>query len=425
MTSHTTSVEKNWAGNLEYGSQRIEGPSTVATLQQLVASSGSIKGLGTRHSFNSIADTQGIHISTRDLGQGVFIDQARGTVTVDAGVRYGELAQVLWEQGLALPNLASLPHISVVGACATATHGSGDANGNLSTSVESFEIVTCKGDLRTCSAEVDGENFNGMVVHLGALGIVTKITLRVVPKFLVAQTVYENLPAEELYAHFDQITGSAYSVSLFTDWRTSNINQVWLKQKTQNLDVASPQRDFYGALQAAYDLHPVAGVSAESCSTQCGIPGPWHERLPHFKLSHTPSVGEEIQSEYFVRREHAVEAFRRIRGLREHISPLLSISEIRTVAGDSLWLSPCHRGGSIGFHFTWRKDEAGVLKVLPMIEQALAELEPIPHWGKVFTLGAADIGARYPRLGDFQRLVRSFDPEGRCANRFLRNFLLG
>jgi xylitol oxidase len=425
MTTHNTSREKNWAGNLEYDSQRIERPSTVEAVQELVSSLGSIKALGTRHSFSAIADTQGIHISTRDLGQGVSIDQARGTVTVDAGVRYGELAQVLWEHGWALPNLASLPHISVAGACATATHGSGDANGNLSTSAESFEIVTGKGDLRTCSAEVDGENFNGMVVHLGALGIVTKITLRVVPKFLVAQTVYQNLPLEELYPHFDQITGSAYSVSLFTDWRTSAINQVWVKHKTQSADVVSPRSDFYGALPAAHDLHPVAGVSAESCSTQCGVPGPWHERLPHFKLSHTPSVGEEIQSEYFVRREHAVEAFRRIQGLREHLSPLLSISEIRTVAGDSLWLSPCHRGDSVGIHFTWRKDEAGVLKVLPMIEQALAELEPIPHWGKVFTLSAADIEARYPRLSDFKKLADSFDPEGRCANRFLRSFLLG
>jgi len=278
MTTHNTSREKNWAGNLEYGSQRIEEPSTVEAVQELVSSLGSIKALGTRHSFSAIADTQGIHISTRDLGQGVSIDQARGTVTVDAGVRYGELAQVLWQHGWALPNLASLPHISVVGACATATHGSGDANGNLATSVESFEIVTGKGDLRTCSAEVDGESFNGMVVHLGALGIVTKITLRVVPKFLVAQTVYENLPLEELYPHFDQITGSAYSVSLFTDWRTSAINQVWVKHKTQSADVVSPRSDFYGALPAAHDLHPVAGVSAESCSTQCGVPGPWHLR---------------------------------------------------------------------------------------------------------------------------------------------------
>jgi xylitol oxidase len=291
--------------------------------------------------------------------------------------------------------------------------------------VQSFEIVTGGGELRTCSAEIDGEMFNGMVVHLGALGVVTKTTLRIVPKFLVAQTVYQNLPVEELYANFHQITGSAYSVSLFTDWRTSAINQVWLKQKTQSPDVISPRGEFYGALPAAHDLHPVAGVSAESCSTQCGIPGPWHERLPHFKLSHTPSVGEEIQSEYFVRRECAVEAFRRIHALREHISPLLSISEIRTVAGDSLWLSPCHRGSSVAFHFTWRKDEAGVLKVLPMIEQALGELEPIPHWGKVFTLAAADIEARYPRLGDFRELAGSFDPEGRCANRFLRRWVLG
>jgi xylitol oxidase len=424
MTNSKTSSERNWAGNILYSSSQISAPTSRSDLQALVTNSESLKALGTRHSFNSIADTSGIHISTRDLGQGVALDPARKTVTVDAGVRYGELAQILWKQGFALPNLASLPHISVAGACATATHGSGNAQGNLATSVESFEIVTGTGGMRMCSRELDGERFHGMVVHLGALGVVTKITLRVIPQFLIAQTVYKDLPHEELYRNFDQITGSAYSVSLFTDWRAPSINQVWLKEKVGAMDVLKPRQEFYGARPASVDVHPVAGVSAESCSTQCGIPGPWHERLPHFKLTHTPSVGAELQSEYFVQREHAVEAIQRIHGLREQISPLLMISEIRTVAADQLWLSPCYRGNSVGLHFTWRSEPKKIQELLPILEETLQDLDPIPHWGKISTLPAAVLESRYSKLNDFRKLVEEFDPEGRCANEFLREGVL-
>jgi xylitol oxidase len=264
-----------------------------------------------------------------------------------------------------------------------------------------------------------------MVVHLGALGVVTKITLEVIPRFRIAQTVYRNLPVGELYANFDAITGSAYSVSLFTDWREPFVNQVWCKQKIEDHEINLPYNNFYGATPAIHAMHPVAGVLAESCSVQQGIPGPWHERLPHFKLSHTPSVGEELQSEYFVRREHAVEAFQRLEALRQHISPLLMISEIRTVAADALWLSPCHRGDSVGFHFTWHKDTDRVLSVLPMIEEALRELEPIPHWGKIFTLAGAELQSRYSRIQNFRDIVREFDPDGRCTNEFLKRWVLG
>jgi xylitol oxidase len=425
MTEYQKTGEKNWAGNVEYSSRRISAPTSQQEIREAFVTGEQVKALGTRHSFSSIADTRGIHITTREFGQGVSIDPNRSTVTVDSGVRYGELAHVLWEHGYALHNLASLPHISVVGACATGTHGSGDRNGSLATSVQSFDIVTGSGELRTCSREHSPATFDGMVVHLGALGVVTSITLQIVPRFLVTQTVYEDLPVAELYSHFDAVTGSAYSVSLFTDWRAPVVNQVWRKQKTESPYSVEPEREFYGARPAPGQVHPVAGVSAESCSVQQGIPGPWHERLPHFKLSHTPSVGEELQSEYFVRREHAVEAFRRLEKLRQHISPLLMISEIRTVAADSLWLSPCHRGASVGFHFTWRREPHKVLAVLPIIEQALRDLDPIPHWGKVFTLSGAELETRYSRLQDFRALVREFDPHGRCTNDFLKRWVLG
>jgi xylitol oxidase len=300
MAIHTDKVESNWAGNVRYSSNAVCYPQSISELQQLLQNLDEAKAIGTCHSFSTIADTQGFQISAGRLQHAIKLDAAASQVTVGAAVRYGELAEFLDTRGYALPAMASLPHISVVGGCATATHGSGNTLGNLSTSVESLEIVTGSGELRTLTRAQHGDLFNGVVVHLGALGFVTSITLRVIPRFLVAQTVYSNLDCQELCAHFETITGSAYSVSLFTDWRGSNINQVWVKERVDNAAPLPSHDDFYGAARAISPMHPISYLSPDSCTTQLGIPGPWHERLPHFKSSHNPSVGDEIQSEYFV-----------------------------------------------------------------------------------------------------------------------------
>lgn len=424
MHSSRRTNSTNWANNVEYNSSELVSPSSIEQIQGVVRSSQVLKGLGSRHSFNTIADTTGVHVDGCNLVRDLELDTAARTVTIRGAVSYGELAPFLWDRGWAVPNMASLPHISVIGACATATHGSGNSLGNLATSVRAFEIVTGSGDLRVCSREQDGAAFDGMVVHLGALGVVTSITLEVVPRFFIAQNVYRELPREQLMNHFDKITGGGYSVSLFTDWNETSIRQVWLKQKVDTLDVIEPQESFFGAYPASVTLHPVETLSAECCTAQLGEAGPAHERLPHFKLSHTPSVGDELQSEYFVRRQDAVEAIQRLMSLRDEIRPLLLISEIRTIAADNLWLSPCHRGDSVGIHFTWRALPEAVMRLLPRLEECLGDLEPIPHWGKITTMPAPEIARRYPRMNDFAKLVKEFDPTGRCANDFLRSILL-
>lgn len=416
--------ERNWAGNLAFNAFRTNNPAGVGEILALVAHAERLKGLGSRHSFTPIADTEGILVSPQLLGQEISLDVTRREVTVPAGVRYGELAEYLSARGYALPNLASLPHISVVGACATATHGSGVRNGNLATSVRAFDLVTGGGDFRQLSLARDGEKFNGAVVHLGALGVVTSITLEVVPAFRVAQTVYHNLSIEALLDNFDEVMSSAYSVSLFTDWGSDTMNQVWLKDRVDGVECVAPRTSFYGARPAAKDVHPVAGMSGENCSPQMGVPGPWHRRLPHFKLEHTPSVGDELQTEYFVSRSDAPEAIRRLSALTEKIHPLVLISELRTVAADSLWLSPNYHRDSVGIHFTWKHDMSRVLAVLPVIEEALADLKPTPHWAKLSTMPAEVVRSRFPRLADFGRLARELDPEGRCHNDFLRKFVL-
>ncbi|HEY0071071.1 MAG TPA: FAD-binding protein, partial [Chloroflexia bacterium] len=379
----TTSLS-NWAGTYTYAAPRLHYPETVEQVQELVRRSSKLKVLGSRHSFNDIADTSGDLVSLDRLGTSdhlLALDRKRHTATISAAARYGQINRQLHGEGYALRNLASLPHISVAGACATATHGSGDRNGNLATSVSAMEFVAADGSVLILSREQDGELFNGAVVALGGLGVITKLTLDVVPAFDMRQDAYENLPFAQLVDHFEEIVSRADSVSLFTRWRDDLVDHLWFKRRVTDGDDFTPAPELFGATLARTHLHPIPGLSTEACTEQMGIRGPWFERLPHFRLDFTPSSGEELQSEYLVPRHNAVAAISAISSLSERLAPLLQISEVRTIAADDLWMSPCYRQACVGIHFTWHKDWEGVRRLLPVIEEQLAPLETRPHWG--------------------------------------------
>ncbi|MDQ5823562.1 MAG: FAD-binding protein [Chloroflexota bacterium] len=417
----------NWAGNYTYTAPRLHYPETLEQLQELVSRSGKLKVLGSRHSFNDIADTPGDLISLDRLDASdplLALDRERHTATISAAARYGQINRQLHREGYALHNLASLPHISVAGACATATHGSGDCNGNLATAVSAMEIVTADGSVMTLSRS-QGDEFAGALVGLGAVGVIIKLTLDVVPAFDMRQDAYEYLPMSQLVDHFEEIVSAADSVSLFTRWQDGLVDQLWLKRRVTDEDAFVPAPELFGATLARTHLHPIRSLSAESCTEQMGIRGPWFERLPHFRMDFTPSVGEELQSEYLIPRHHAVEAIYVINSLSDRIAPLLQISEVRTVAADDLWMSPCYRQACVGIHFTWKKDWEAVRQLLPVIEEQLAPLEARPHWGKLFTMPPQRVRALYPKLPDFQRLLRTYDPQGKFRNAFLDRYIFG
>jgi xylitol oxidase len=355
----------------------------------------------------------------------VELDTRAATVTVSAGITYGQLSPYLHSKGFALHNLASLPHISVAGACSTATHGSGEKNGNLATAVSGLEFVTAAGELVKLSRQQDGETFQGAVVGLGAIGVITKLTLDIQPTFMMRQYVYENLPLNEVKEHFDAIESSAYSVSLFTDWQKQRMNEVWIKSRVEGGHAFDAGPTFFGAKLATRNLHPIAELSAENCTEQMGVPGPWFERLPHFRMGFTPSAGKELQSEYFVPRQHALEAILAVERLRDQISPSLLISEIRAVAADNLWLSPCYKQPCVTIHFTWKPDWLAVSKLLPAIEKELAPFNARPHWGKLFSTSPVALRTMYEKLPDFTQLSTKYDPHGKFRNEFLNKNIFG
>lgn len=403
-------MRTNWAGNYPYRADRLHVPKSVADVQEVVKSCQHLRALGTRHSFNGIADSAGDQVSLANLDE-MLLDQKARTVTVGAGVTYGQLSAYLDRNCFALHNLASLPHISVAGACATATHGSGNQNGNLATAVSALEIVTASGETVTLS----GEQIYGAIVGLGGLGVVTKLTLDVQPAFDMRQVVYEDLSFDRLEGHLDEIFASGYSVSLFTDWQNHRATQAWIKSRADS----EFDSEFFGATLATRKLHPIPGLSPENCTDQMGIPGPWHERLPHFRMNFTPSSGEELQSEYFVPRDKAYQAILAIEKLRDHITPHLQISELRTIDSDDLWMSPCYKRSSMTIHFTWKPEWGAVKKILPMIEEQLAPFYARPHWAKLFTMAPSRLRELYPKLAEYQVLLHQYDPGGKFRNEYL------
>ena len=410
---------KNWAGNLEYSTDRLYSATSVEQVRSYVKKQRKLKVLGTRHCFNNIADSTDNFLSVKSMDEVVALEPDARTVTVDAGVTYGQLCPHLHSKGFALHNLASLPHISIAGACSTATHGSGEKNGNLSTAVSALEIVTAAGEVVKLSRQQDGQAFLGAVVGLGALGVITKITLDIQPTFMMRQYVYENLPLAAMKDHFDAIQSSGYSVSLFTDWRNQRVNEVWIKSRVEEGQAFNATPEFFGAKRATRNLHPIVELSAENCTEQMGVSGPWYERLPHFRMGFTPSAGKELQSEYFVPRHHAVEAILAVERLRDQVSPHLMISEIRTIAADHLWLSPCYEQPCITIHFTWKQDWPAVRMLLPVIEKELAPFKARPHWGKLFIMSPAELKSVYKKLPDFIQLSKKYDPQGKFRNEFL------
>ena len=418
LVEQTEIVRKNWAGNYTYKAKNLYEPNTVEEVQVLIKKLDTQKALGSCHCFNNIADNNLNQISTKNLKGVIGIDPQAMTVTVGAGTKYGDFAQELHAKGYALHNLASLPHISVAGACATATHGSGVGNGNLATSVAAIELVTGNGDILQLSRDYDGEVFNGAVVHLGALGILTKVTLDIQKTFDVRQDVFQELPLQSLKDKFNTILSAGYSVSLFTDWQNELISQVWVKRRMDN-KVTDFGEDFFGAKAAVKNLHPITRLSAENCTKQLGVPGPWYDRLPHFKMGFTPSSGEELQSEFFVPRAHALDAILALEKKKDLIYPQLMITEIRTIKEDNYWMSPCYKQDCIAIHFTWKQNVKEVGALLPIIE---AELEPFmarPHWGKIFSIAPSLLASRYEKLPEFIDLAKQFDPKGKFKNDYL------
>ena len=445
-----TAELRNWSGTYRFTAREVIEARTVADVQRAVAAGGRVRAIGTRHSFNDLADNGATLVSVTAIPPDPVIDEAARTVTAGAGMSYGALAAWLQERGWALGNLGSLPHISIGGATATGTHGSGSRNKILSAAIGGLDYVAADGEPRHVSRADPG--FDGMPVGLGAFGIVVRVTLDIEPSYVVRQDAYTALPWDRVLAELDPVMSAAYSVSLFTDWSGQTLRAAWVKRRVSGSADATPAdatpadatpadatpadatpadatpadarardaetgdtpEEFFGARR---EPGPVRFIDAPADNlTVLGVPGPWAERLPHFRLDATPSNGDEIQSEYFVDRRHGADALDAVRRRARRITPLLLISEIRATAADRLWLSGSCDRETLAIHFTWRNAPDEVDAAVREVEAALAPFAARPHWGKVSHVTAGEVAELYPRLGDARDLFERLDPDGRFGN---------
>jgi xylitol oxidase len=403
MSDTPTTPGINWGGNHTYRAARIARPSTRDELRQLVAESDRLAAVASRHTFNAIGDAD-VLVDLSGLSRPAEFDQSTGEVTISGTATYTDVAFALSLAGRALHNLASLPHISVAGGVATGTHGSGSDLANLATAVESIELLTSTGDILTLRRGDPG--FEGAVVNLGALGFVTQITLRTEPAFDVAQTIHNGLTWEMMTHSFDEIMSSATSVSVFTRWGDVP-GELWRKQRT---DVSSPvELDPFGTSPATTPRHPIPGADASSCTEQGGRPGAWWNRLPHFRADSVPSNGAEIQSECFIDRADSAAAIDAMRAIGPQLANALMVSEIRTIAADDHWMSPCHARTSTALHFTWQLDPPAVADAVELVGETLAPFGVRHHWGKAMP-AEWNASGNYERLADFLDLKQRLDP---------------
>ena len=408
---------KNWSGNIEYRPAEIARPSSISELQKVVADSSNVRAYGSGHSFNTLADTDGTLIAFSEFDKNIEIDSSKMLVRVPAGVRYGEVAPKLHANGFALRNMGSLPHITVVGATSTGTHGSGVGNKNLSGSIAEIELITATGDAIT----LDQSELPAARVALGSIGIIHHLTLDIVPTYDVAQTVYFDLPFVQLISNLDAILSAGYSVSVLSMWGDEFVDQVWVKSKIGTNPVLT-QNEWFGAKLATRKSNPIREADSAAATEQFGLPGPWFERLPHFKLDFTPSFGEELQTEYFIDRKDAPAALNAIYKIREELSELIMVCEMRTVAQDENWLSEAYGRETFVFHFTWRPNIPAVEKLLLKIEASLEPFKARPHWGKVFTNNAFDFSSLYPKFNSFITYRGTYDPSRKFVNKLLETW---
>lgn len=407
----------NWAKSYRYAFRDCIQPASIDELRASVAGLRRIKVLGSRHSFNPIADGEvAMMLDRMPLNPEISVD--RKSVSIAGHATYGELATFLAGHQLAIHNLASLPHISIAGAIATATHGSGSGNGNLATAVSAIEFVVADGSV--ISFRRGDPDFDGAVVHLGALGVVTRVTLDLQPAFDITQTIYEGLTSRSLNDNLDAIMDSGYSVSVFTTWRGDSA-QIWVKD-TASRGAAVPAT-LHGASPATVKRHPIVEMDPVNATDQLSVPGLWSDRLPHFKMGFMPSNGDEIQSEFHVPRLHGAAAIDALARVREKFAPMIQVTEFRAVAADQLWLSPQYGRDTLSMHFTWLPDQEGVNTAVRHVEEALAPFDALPHWGKVFS--PAHVGRRYPMLARFKQLRDRLDPTRKFSNTWLEEMIFG
>uniref|UniRef100_A0A915D0Y3 FAD-binding PCMH-type domain-containing protein n=1 Tax=Ditylenchus dipsaci TaxID=166011 RepID=A0A915D0Y3_9BILA len=413
----------NWGGNFNFSTQDIKYPTTTAGVQQLVKEcKGKIRPVGTRHSFSEIANTNDTLICLVHMNLILSVDPSVPSVTVQAGITYTDLIPFLQSIGLAIPMMASLGEISIAGAINTAVHGSGAGIGNLATQVLGLQMVLADGSVVQYSKGQNDTELAAATVGLGALGIVTQVTLQAQPTYNLAINVFENMDMSVLDTQLYNITHSGYAINMWSTFGTPGVlDQVWITTKVDSngVNAYGNVSQLYGAPAATAQSSPIAALPPTYVVPQMGIVGPYYERLTDYDLGLSGQEGQQTQSEYYVDFDDFVPALKALQTLSAEINAVVYVALFRITEKDELWMSPQYKKTTMAIHFSWQPKLDQVMALLPKIEAALAPFNPIPHWGKLYTLKPEQYLPLLPKYPEWREQVELHDPTHKFRNKWL------
>jgi len=420
----------NWSHSVRCTPQQIVAPGSFDELIHLICMYGAtgrhVRVVGAGHSFTPLVQSDDILLSLQNI-QGIEdIDRATGTVTVLGGTQLKTLGNLLFEQGLAQENLGDIDVQSIAGAISTGTHGTGIHFGTLSTQVEGLTLVTATGEVVECSPEHNPDIFRAAQVALGALGVIAKVRLRVVPaRCMLYQSQRKSLTAcldtleqsRQENAHFE------FYWFPYTEWvQAKFINETQQPLSKGNLwstfNKIVLENGVYWLISEACRLFPRFCQSASHISAQ-SLASIREANYSH-RLFTTPRLVRFQEMEYNIPAEHMQAAMRDIQAcIKKQQFAVHFPIECRYVQADDIWLSPAYQRESayIAVHMYKGMPYQAYFSA---IEDIFKRYQGRPHWGKLHTRRAAELATLYPRWHDFQRIRAELDPQGIFLNSYLR-----
>ena len=424
----------NWAGNQTCAPFALERPSTESELVHIVKEAAAhdrrVKVVGAGHSFTPIACTDGHLIDLSDYGRVLEHDAAAGTVTVQAGISLSTLCDELDRLGLALENMGDIAYQSIAGATSTATHGTGTAFGNLATQIVGLRLITGDGSVVDCSPSENADVLDVARVGLGALGVVSTVTLRCPPAFRL-HAIEKPVPVDDVLADFDGFMDSADHVEFY-----------WIPQTRWALTKRNRRTDEpIAARGRAKEFLDDIVLGNGGFGLMCRLGRRWPRAIPQLakriptgpstveytdrsdKVFTSPRLVRFYEMEYAIPREAVPEALNRVRALVDRMNVPISFPvEVRVVASDDIPLSTAHgrKTGYIAVH-VYRGTPYD--QYFQGVEAIMNDYEGRPHWGKMHFQSAETLAPRYPRWGAFQAMRDQLDPERRFTNPYLDRVL--
>ncbi|MFF4320741.1 D-arabinono-1,4-lactone oxidase [Streptomyces sp. NPDC001568] len=425
---------RNWAGNVRSRPTRVVTPTTVGELQEAVRRAAEqglrVKAVGTGHSFTAAAATDGVLLRPQALAGVQEVDRAAGTVTVAAGTVLKDLNLALAAQGLSLTNMGDIMEQTVSGATSTGTHGTGRDSASIAAQIRALDLVTADGRLLHCSEKENPDVFAAARLGIGALGIVTSLTLAVEPLFFLTARE-EPMGFDRVTAEFDEHVAENEHFEFYWFPHTGNCNtkrnnrsqgpaappgpvSAWIEDELLSNGVFQAVNSLGRAVPAAIPGIAKVASRALSARTYTDIP---------YKVFTSPRRVRFVEMEYALPRERAVEALRELKSVVDRSGLRISFPvEVRTAPADDITLSTAsgresayiavhmYRGTPYQAYFT-------------AAERIFTEYGGRPHWGKVHTRDAEYLAGVYPRFGEFTALRDRLDPDRLFGNDYLRRVL--